>query len=723
MNALLQQIFNLEDPIGRTIVYWIRIFFWVGVINYGVHLGRLGYEYICLKFVQIKIKKGLNVISPGLLNNLCKSTIIRTGIRLSSIYRRIRDLANIKQSGGEIDHDVLGDIHAGAASRKAGLSNYILGILIILGLVGTLWGLTTAVIKVQPLLEDIDDLDQLPQISRALQETLKGMGTAFKTTLAGLVTSLGLGALGWFFSLSSSAFLTRFETVVATEIIPYFKQTSEPAIESSVNQLQVSVGEFKLATEDNVRRMQASIQQLTEKSWDTYLEQQYVIANELREIPGELRENLGGINEYQVVIKSTVESFEASTKSFMTEIKNHQSTVTGFNSTVESFEASTKSFMTEIKNHQTTVDTMVNDFKGTTEQSMSQVAAYQKTLLAGLENVVSELKEESKGLKTTICETQEAQDKFAKGFDDILKKHLQSITNQQQNMVEGLRETVMDVRKVAGELQEQTQSTVESFEASTKSFMTEIKNHQTTVDTMVNDFKGTTEQSMSQVAAYQKTLLDGLGNMVSELKEESKGLKTIIGEARTSHESFIDDANNLTETFGKQLRSMLQPIVKNQQDVVRGLRETSSNISEMAGELQIRSALEKQNGVFQEIKSELIQNQQETGNRLSQLIGELQIIPALEAQNKVFEQIEVHLKGQRDLVDKQQELMETLNSSVNQLQQVFSKSESAEQQHTEKMLQQLTQNFDELGKKIDALNDTITQSGSGTRRWFSGNRK
>ena len=43
----------------------------------------------------------------------------------------------------------------------------------------------------------------------------------------------------------------------------------------------------------------------------------------------------------------------------------------------------------------------VNDFKETTEQSTSQVAEYQKTLLEGLENVVSELKEESTGLKTT----------------------------------------------------------------------------------------------------------------------------------------------------------------------------------------------------------------------------------------------------------------------------------------------------------------------------------
>ena len=322
MNELLQQIFNLEDPIGKAIVDWIQILFWIGVGNYIIHIVRLGYESVCLIHVKnyIKNNHGLGEISPDLLNNLGKSTITRTGIRFSIIYGRIRDLISIKQNGGEIDHDALGDIHAGAASRKASLSNYILGILIILGLVGTLWGLTTAVIEVQPLLQDIDDLDQLPQISNALQETLKGMGTAFKTTLAGLVTSLGLGALGWFFSLSNSAFLTQFETVVATEIIPHFKQTPESSIESSLDQLQVSVGEFKLATEDNVRKMQESIQQLTEKSWDAYLEQQYVIANELREIPRELRESLGGINEYQVLIKSTVESFEKMTENFMTEI-------------------------------------------------------------------------------------------------------------------------------------------------------------------------------------------------------------------------------------------------------------------------------------------------------------------------------------------------------------------------------------------------------------------
>ena len=79
MNELLQQIFDLEDPIGRIIVTWIRVFFWVGVVNYGVHIGRILYESACLIYVKkyIKDNHGLGDISPDLLNNLAKSAISR----------------------------------------------------------------------------------------------------------------------------------------------------------------------------------------------------------------------------------------------------------------------------------------------------------------------------------------------------------------------------------------------------------------------------------------------------------------------------------------------------------------------------------------------------------------------------------------------------------------------------------------------------------------------
>lgn len=578
IEQILDIVFNSEDlidPIGKAIVDWIQIFFWVGVVNYGIHVLRIVYESVCLFYVRKHIKNhGFSDVSTDFLNRFSQLIILQKIISFSSIHRRIQDLIDIKQNGGEIDQDVLGDIHAGAISRKAGLSRYILGILIILGLIGTLWGLTTAVVEVQPLLEDIDDLDQLPKISEALQETLKGMGTAFKTTLAGLLASFGLGFCGWFFNLFNSVFLTKFEKTVSTEIIPHFTQTPETAMASSMDGLKTTVGEFKLATETNVRKMQESIQQLTEKSWDTYLEQQFVITQELGEIPTELRKSLGGINEYQVLIKSTVEESDKTTKQFMNKISEFQSTI----------------------------DTMVDDFKGLTEQSVSQISEYQSTVLAGLENVVSEFRQESAGLKTTIHEAQESQSR----------------------------------------------------------------------------------------------LVDELANNLS---------------------------NTLANTLETQLQSMLQPIVENQQVMVEGLRETGNNLRAVASELQIRTALENQNQVFENIRSDLAQTQQLIANRLSQLIGELQVQSALENQNIVFERIEGHLADQSKLVGEQNQTIQDLTNSVKQLQQTFLKTESDEQQSTEKMTKDLEDNFTVLGKKIDALNKTMRQPnlyrwGFEIRRWF-----
>ena len=662
-NILSLGIFSLEDPFGRNIVRLIFYVFWLGVINYAVHILRIGYNYFCLKRVQSYIKNnhGLGDISPSLLDKLrAQEFIVQNYLVISSIYKRIRDLVHIKQNGGEIDHDVLGDIHAGAASRKAGLSNYILGILIILGLIGTLKGLITAVIEVQPLLRDIQDLDQLPTISNALQHTLSGMSTAFVTTFAGLVTSLGLGLCGWLFNLSNSAFLTKFETVVSTEIIPHFTQAPESAVESSMDRLQVSVDEFKLATEDNVRKMEQAIQQLTEQSWDAYLEQQYVITQELSEIPAELRGSLGGINEYQVLIRSTVESSEETTKQFMNKISEFQ----------------------------TTVDTMVNDFKAMTEGAISQVSGYQAILLGSLENVVLELKEESAGLKTTVREAQSSQaifvDELANNLADTLtntletqlQPMLQPITDSQQVMIEELRE---------GELK--------------------------------------ISSALSQVSDYHATLLEGLENVVLELKEESAGLKTTVREAQSSQAIFVDElANNLadtlTNTLETQLQSTLQPITDSQQVMIEELRE---------GELKISSALENQNRVFEIIRTDLITNRHEVGNRLSLLIGQLQIKPTLEAQNEVFGRIEGHLQGQRELVDGQREIMRTLDTSVKQLERTFSSAASDEQERTEKMLKQLSSNFEILSEKIEALNHTMSQPGfrwgSGIGRLFRGDRE
>lgn len=391
MGELIQFIFNLEDPVGKNIVWIIVACFMAGVLNYVWHIAvRLPWEWWNLHQAKTYIEKqsGIGDIS-GLLQNLRD-----TGVWVKSvIYQRIADFVRIKQSKGQIDNDALADILTGRESRKASLASHTLGILIILGLIGTLWGLITALIKVQPLLTGIQDFEQLPEISETLKATVASMSTAFATTLTGLGTSLLLGFFGWGFNRLQSAFLTRFETYVSTVLIPEFTQMADTSIESAVEHLSAAANMLEFATKENVKVIQQAIQQLTDTSWGGRLEQQYILANQFGTTAESLLESLTGINEYQVLIKTSVEKFQ-----------------------------------------------------DLTTQSMSQIKDYQVTLQQGLEDSVPKLQEESNTLKEAIRAYQQSQSRFIDELSDTLQSDLKPITENQQRMVHVLTNLVEELQ-------------------------------------------------------------------------------------------------------------------------------------------------------------------------------------------------------------------------------------------------------------------------------------
>ena len=157
-----------------------------------------------------------------------------------------------------------------------------------------------------------------------------------------------------------------------------------------------------------------------------------------------------------------------------------------------------------------------------------------------------------------------------------------------------------------------------------------------------------------------------------DIRRESEVFKEAIREYQESQTKFIDE---LADT----LLQKLQPITESQQMIVEEFQQVRDKLGDVARGLDIRSALEKQNEVFEGfnnqiaetisqlierqnqvfdgIKLQLIDNQNETANMLSRLISELDIRSALEAQNKVFGKIEAHLGGQATLVAEQKDVI------------------------------------------------------------------
>ena len=688
MNELIQFILTLDDPadpIGKSIILWIKIFFVIGVINYVLHVLRIwGWEKFNLNKVQnyIRTHHGLGDTSPELLERLRKAKVSN----FSVVYKRIHDLVQIKQKSGQITQDALADIHAGQASRKAGLSNYILAILIILGLIGTLRGLITAIVEVQPLLQDIQDIDQFPMISEALRETLAGMNTAFVTTLAGLGASFVLGFFGWLFNWLNSAFLTHFERFVSTEIIPHFTQTPEASIASAVEQLTKCTDTLELATRENVQAMHQAIQLLTDTSWGGHLEQQYILADNFGRTAESLLKSLSGINEYQFLITSTVGKFEDLTTQSMSQIGKYQEELrhgledsvpklekesNALKATIAEYRTSQATFiddlasalqkqlqpitknqeeiaqtlnetaghllesLTKISEYQIHITSAVEGFNEVTMESMSQITEYQDVLRQGLEDAVPKFAAESQTLKTAIDEYQDSQSRFIDELSGTLQGHLQSVTENQQETVHILTDELSNT---------------------------------------LDPFNEVNARLVSQIREYQSTMQRGLENSLSKFAVESQTLKTAIGEYRESQSMFVDELSDA-------LQAKLRPITESQEGMVRVLTGLSD-------ELQIRSVLE--------------------------------------AQNQVFGRIENQLNGYGERVDQQNQLIQALITNVQMLLQ--KPSEGGNRTVGSDSSQQISQQLlNQISLKLDALNDTMRRPGiyrwvSEIRGWFGGSR-
>lgn len=111
-----------------------------------------------------------------------------------------------------------------------GILKYPIGSLIIFGLFGTVWGLQKAIYSIMPTIKDQLDLDSLRIV---MVGTLKGMETAFSTTLAGLMASL---VLGFVISFVLKGYLNRYisdtkEFLVET-IVPIYSPAGSDNIET-----------------------------------------------------------------------------------------------------------------------------------------------------------------------------------------------------------------------------------------------------------------------------------------------------------------------------------------------------------------------------------------------------------------------------------------------------------------------------------------------------------
>lgn len=242
MDFIIDTIFRVGNPWGQGIVYLIITLFAIGFLRLlynGRHIYRQNgflksvskrFESLKSKFEEISTESKGGEISKAQRERKkeveqklqhIKEEMLEDIPRHSIIARRIEDLFKVRYVG-ELTYESLRDHLFTEEMEKTGFSRYLASILILLGLIGTVLGLSQSVINLQPLLSELKDVADLAQVSKAIAQTLSGMKTAFSATIAGIATTILLTFFNFLFGKYATSFLNKLESFTTLYLIPYF---------------------------------------------------------------------------------------------------------------------------------------------------------------------------------------------------------------------------------------------------------------------------------------------------------------------------------------------------------------------------------------------------------------------------------------------------------------------------------------------------------------------
>lgn len=222
MNAVLEFFFS-GDPnrlIGTTVNVAILVIGAVGVIEVILANRRLTGMSQALRDLSERVAR----------DKLDASSIATVGRSISAtslLGGRLRALEELKRRGADVDTSSFAATALSELDREARWARWASSNVVLLGLGGTLVGLSQAVVAALPLLRS---LASVPDAEDAVVSVFSGLGTAFSTTLMGVSWALILGLLLGHFRSRQQHFLQILEEFSQVYIYPAFRTSAALAM-------------------------------------------------------------------------------------------------------------------------------------------------------------------------------------------------------------------------------------------------------------------------------------------------------------------------------------------------------------------------------------------------------------------------------------------------------------------------------------------------------------
>lgn len=236
MNELIDMLFTSQDMVGRTINLTILGLFLIGCADVARSLQRLASERRLVKRAREVLKEKSGSLPSGPEDKVVSFLDVAEN---SLLGKRIARVIRLRSAG--LGHrEVLQQLTVERIDGYGALARYIGVILTLLGLLGTVVGMSIALYKIQGALQGVDSNasavaagDALKGLTQALGGTLQGMKTAFGCTLLGLLTAILLSYLNHVVRRAQSAVVAGLEEFVVCDLLPALEQIDPGADETA----------------------------------------------------------------------------------------------------------------------------------------------------------------------------------------------------------------------------------------------------------------------------------------------------------------------------------------------------------------------------------------------------------------------------------------------------------------------------------------------------------
>jgi hypothetical protein len=415
----------------------------------------------------------------------------------SPVRRRIEALEAFKDRGAPVDAEILAAISTEEARDAAPLARWGGSTLVLLGLAGTLIGLSLAISGLTGLLAPGHALNS-EEIKNAILGIMTPMKVAFSTTLAGVGGAVLVTSAVARLRHQQSQVIRRLEEEATTNWIPVFQTTEESRIGEAVKELEETRAALELGLNALLVRVGEGFDEL-EGQFRTRARELLEQVSELRDatlqIIGKRREDSLSLADYVETVKATTDELQRAVESSFALLPEIERTL---KETIHSEQQA----LTEALTEHTSAVRPVLEQQRNAAAALADAVASEVARLKDLEDVLERLTVSFEAARGTWEQADRSIEKMGRETAVALS--------------DGLRNTLEAVARLTQEQarsQERVTLALDGFE----------RTYKHTLEVLKEQSRRALNQSQEMVEEIRATLRESLGQIGNSLIDAQKG--------------------------------------------------------------------------------------------------------------------------------------------------------------------------------------------------------